>query len=313
MRYSLVSRFRGTFIGALHAARSQPNQEREVCSVAVASCESLIALGRFDFEDWSLRQQSQLVPKHSTYQILETAIWATLPLALFFHENPIKLRHYLLDISQIWRDDLIVRDSILAISYAVGRSLTEQLARLTLIPELVSFIGETQTDLPQKLLKVNASLEQGISLQRVKNELGKDRSSNLVAIGLYCFLATLEDFRLSIQLSHQNGEHSPIVNAALTNRVTAAIAGALSGAYNSTAGIPIPILVESQKSAQFMSNDFSRMVKLADELFAAWSGLYELKLPTNVAENTLFDEKLALREVAYPLYVHTSPRVIKFR
>ena len=308
MRYSLVSRFRGTLIGALLGEK--PNQEREVCSAAVASCESLIALGRFDFEDWSVRQH-ELVLNQSTYQVLETAIWATLPLALFFHENPIKLRHYLLELSRIWRDDLIVRDSILAISYAVVRSLTEQLTRLTLIPELVSFIGETKTHLPQKLLKVNASLEQGSSLQRLKNELGNEKTlSNLVAIGFYCFLATLEDFRLSIQLSQQNREYSP------TSAIIGAIAGALSGAYNSTAGIPIPTLVESQKSAQPMPNDFSRMLKSADGLLATWSGLYELKPPKNAADDntyTLFDEKLALREAAYPLYVHTSPRVIKFR
>lgn len=302
MHYSLVSRFRGTLIGA-SLAQSQVNQEKDICGTAVASCESLIALGKFDFEDWLVRQRMELVLKQSTHQVLETAILATLPLTLFFHENPVKLRHYLLDITRIWGSDLIVRDTTLAVSFAVAQALTDQFTPTTLIPQLVSFIGETTTLIPQNLLKVNELLEQRASLQEVKTEFSKDETgSNLVAIGFYCFLVTLEDFRLSILLAHQNGINTQVVSA---------IVGALSGAYNSTGGIPISWQVEYSRLKTITGHkSFRKMVRLIDELFAAWSGLYNPKPQVNEGENTLFNEKLSLSEVAYPLYVHTSPRNI---
>lgn len=301
MHYSLISRFRGTLIGAL-LAQSQANQEKDICD-AVASCESLIVLGRFDFEDWSERQRKELLFKQPTYQVLETAILATLPLALFFHENPVKLRHCLLDVTRIWGSDLIVRDSTLAVSFAVTLALTEQLTPTMLIPQLVSFIGETTTDLPQKLLKVNELLKQRASLQQAKSEFSKyEIASNVVAMGFYSFLATLEDFRLSILLAHQNGIHTPMVSA---------IAGALSGAYNSTAGIPIPWQIEySHLKSSITGHTFSEMVRLADGLFATWSGLYNPKPQASEGENTYFEQRLPLYEATYPFYVHTSPRII---
>lgn len=304
MHYSLISRFRGTLSGGL-LVQSQANQEKDICG-AVASCESLIALGKFDFEDWSERQHMELLLKQPTYQVLETAILATLPLALFFHENPVKLRHCLLDLGRIWGDDLIVRDSTLAVSFAITLALTEQLTPTMLIPQLVSFIGETTTDLPYKLLKVNELLEQRASLQQAKSEFSKyETASNVLAMGFYSFLATLEDFRLSILLAHQNGIHSPLVSA---------IAGALSGAYNSTAGIPIPWQIECSelKSSIPGQNTFREMVRLADELFATWSGLYN-KSQLSEGKNTLFDEKVSLADVAYPSYIYTSPRIIPGR
>ena len=303
MYYSLASRFRGTLIGAV-LAQNQANQEKDICNTIVASCESLIALGKFDFEDWSERQHMELLLKQPTYQVLETAILATLPLALFFHENPVKLRHCLLDLGRIWGDDLIVRDSTLAVSFAVTLAFTEQLTPTMLIPQLVSFIGETTTDLPQKLLKVNELLEQRVSLQQAKSEFSKyEIASNVVAMGFYSFLATLEDFRLSILLGHQNGIHTQMVSA---------IAGALSGAYNSTAGIPIPWQIEYSysKSSITGQNTFREMVRLADGLFATWSGLYNSQPQASQGENTYFEPKLPLCQATYPFYVYTSPRII---
>jgi hypothetical protein len=300
MRYSLVSRFRGTLIGAL-LAQNQANQEKNICDVVVASCESLIALGRFDFEDWSVRQRMELVLKQSTDQILETAILATLPIALFVHENPVKLRHYLLDLTRIWGDDLIVRDSTLAVGFAIAEALTQRLTLTTLIPKLITFIGETTTDLPQNLLKVSELLEQRASLQQVKNEFSKSEApGKFVAIGFYCFLATLEDFRLSILLAHKN------------SIPTSLISGALSGAYNSMAGIPISWQLQYSclKSSITGLDSFKEIVKLSDGVFATWSGLY-IK-PQAIEEEISCHQKLPLSQVTYPLYVHTSPRTIKF-
>jgi hypothetical protein len=64
MRYSLVNRFRGAFLGAFlgeSVAKSRlADQNTSYCDLgklAVNGTESLIRLGRLDIHDWVERQQ----------------------------------------------------------------------------------------------------------------------------------------------------------------------------------------------------------------------------------------------------------------
>ena len=92
-----------------------------------------------------------------------------------------------------------------------------------------------------------------------------------------------------------------------------AIVGGLSGAYNSTAGIPISWQIQYSRLNPITGhNSFRPMVRLINELFAAWSGLYT-KSQLSEGENTSFNEKVSLADVAYPSYIYTSPRIIPQR
>ncbi|MEH1815094.1 MAG: ADP-ribosylglycohydrolase family protein [Nostoc sp.] len=314
MRYSPISRFKGTLLGALLGGSLAPGGKVQFESypdlgrMAVLGIQSLIALGRLDLDDWIERQQEKSLHLVATDDISIKIIIATLPVALFFHENPIKLRQNLLRILKIWEDDPVVRDGTLAVGYAIALALTEKLDPLTLIPQTISFIGETPTSIPKKLLRVQNLLEQGAGLSTVQAEFAKEEKlSNTIAMAFYCFLSTLEDFRLTV-LQATHNDNSQVQDATLlSSQATGAITGALSGAYNGTGGIPVnwQVLLLQRNSPVWGLTSFSQMLELTDAFVAVWSGVYNLTLnPRELTENGC--------EVA-PLSIYAAPRVIRSR
>jgi hypothetical protein len=318
MRYSLVSRFRGTLLGVLlgQTLAKDYNHKSQSCfnlsKMAISGTESLIALGKLDLDDWLERQQQKSLHLDTTDELSPQAILATIPVALFFHENKIKLRQNLLGVLKIWEDDPVIRDATLAIGYAIAQSLTENLEPRTLIPQTISFLGETSTSLPEQLLKVNDLLEQGAGLERVQAELSKqEKWSHAIAIAFYCFLSTLEDFRLAVLRATDNSNVWRQEAWPLRTQIIGAITGALSGAYNSTAGIPVKwqVSLSQANSPASELTSFSQMLKLADALVAVWSGVYSIApYPSEfLPEESVMSEEQAL------LCVYAAPRVIRSR
>ncbi len=311
MRYSLVSRFRGTILGAIlgeiftSGGKNQLNsletlhvQSLVWHEMAVLGAESLINLGRFDLDNW-LEQQQEFPNLTANLSISPEAILSTLPVALFFHENTIKLRENLLDVVKIWHDDSQARDETLAIGFAIAQSLTEKLSRVTLIPQTISFIGETPTTLPQQLLKVHYLLDCQAGLERAQAELIREENDRCtIAMAFYCFLSTLEDFRLSVLRASQNHDLQGL----------SAITGALSGAYNSTAGIPVTwqVLLGEAKSKESELISFSQMLKSVDALVAVWSGVYNSSYSSEVTDDNCVNAQSSLR-----LQAIAAPRVIR--
>ncbi|MEH2256267.1 ADP-ribosylglycohydrolase family protein [Nostoc sp.] len=308
MRYSPISRFKGTLLGAFLGGSLASGGKVEFESyldlgrMAVLGIQSLIALGRLDLDDWIERQQEESPHLVATDDISIKIIIATLPVALFFHENPIKLRQNLLRVLKIWEDDPVIRDGTLAVGYAITLALTEKLEPLTLIPQTISFIGETPTSIPKKLLRVQNLLEQGAGLSTMQAEFAKEEKlSNTIAMAFYCFLSTLEDFRLTVlQAKVQDA-------TLLSSQATGAISGALSGAYNGTGGIPVnwQVLLLQRNSPAWGLTSFSQMLELTDAFVGVWSGVYNLTL--NPKELTEEGCEVAL------LSVYAAPRVIRSR
>ncbi|MBW4645438.1 MAG: ADP-ribosylglycohydrolase family protein [Goleter apudmare HA4340-LM2] len=327
MRYSLVSRFRGTLLGALLGARLASSQDKQlnrrcdVDKIAVLGVQSLITLGKLDLDDWRERQRQNSLHLDPTDEISPNLILSTLPVALFFHENIIKLRQNLLRVLQIWEDDPVVRDGTLAVGYAIAQILTEKLHPQTLIPEAIAFIGETPTSLPQQLLKVNDLLDRGAGLDRAQAELSKEeKQSSAIAMAFYCFLNTLEDYRLAVSRATRTGDVWCEDDENLHPQTISAITGALSGAYNSTTGIPLTwqvFYLQPNSTAWGMTN-FSQMLKLADGLVAVWSGVYNFD-PSPIGlqpEGCVMSGEqasLLLGEAVDSLCVYASPRVIRSR
>ncbi|MEH2286987.1 ADP-ribosylglycohydrolase family protein [Nostoc sp.] len=314
MRYSPISRFKGTLLGAflggslVSDGKVQFESYLDLGRMAVLGIQSLIALGRLDLDDWIKRQQEESHHSAATNNISIKIIIATLPITLFFHENPIKLRQNLLRVLKIWEDDPVIRDGTLALGYALALALTEKLDPLTLIPQTISFIGETPTSIPKKLLRVQNLLEQGAGLSTTQAEFAKEEKlSNTIAMAFYCFLSTLEDFRLTLlQATHNHNFQVPDATL-ISSQATGAIAGALSGAYNGIGGIPVnwQVLLLQRNSPAWGLTSFSQMLELSDTFVGVWSGVYNLTL--NPKELT--DEGC---EVAL-LSVYAAPRVIRSR
>ncbi|WP_009634283.1 hypothetical protein [Synechocystis sp. PCC 7509] len=255
MRYSITSRFRGTLLGVTLGEKiTQPRQYPQIAKVIIPGAQSLVELGRFEREYWLEKLPiSKLTPLQ--------AIIATLPLALFYHDNKIKLRQNLLLVGSIWENDLIIQESILALGYAIAQALTEEFTPYKLIPQIVTFIDAPSTDLIDKLIQVQTLLEQKAGVERTITQLNQNKSclTTSIALAFYYFLSTAEDLKLSVKRSM------------LSPFTSSAIVGALSGAYNSALSIPSSwqtIFVDTQTSAQ------TEMLQLSDYLVAVWSGMY---------------------------------------
>ncbi|MBW4664550.1 MAG: ADP-ribosylglycohydrolase family protein [Chroococcus sp. CMT-3BRIN-NPC107] len=257
MRHSITSRFRGTLLGAtLEEKISHQVQSPPIAELLTLGMQSLVELGCFEYRSWL---EKLLMAKLTPLQ----AIIATLPLALFYHDNKIKLSANLLSVASIWSSEIIIRESILALGYAIAQALTEKLVPHKLISQIVEFVGAPNTDLVDKLIQVQNLLEQKAGLETTIIQLAPNSSSVTasIAFALYCFLSTPEDISLSIKRSRRSPGAS------------SAIVGALSGAYNGVYSIPSSwrISVDLQTSAQI------EMLQLSDSLVAVWSGVYDSK------------------------------------
>lgn len=280
MRYSLSSRFRGTFLGAViglnkynavipksfsdatELKQSAEQSKFKVERLTVIGAENLIALGRFDADDWHEAFTKNLGENLKNYPA--TAILATLPIALFYHENEIKLRQNLqLALVALGQDDSLIQDGASAVGYAIAQSLKEKLNGVTLIEQTITFLG-TQTQISQQLVQVQTLLQQQASLEHAVTQLSKDsQPTTAIALAFYCFLSTLEDFRLSVVRAAQTS-HQP--------QLTTAIAGALSGAYNSVSAIPISWRLAADDVS--LAGGEAEILQLSDSLVAVWSGVY---------------------------------------
>ncbi len=310
MRYSLVSRFRGTMLGALlgESLASANEKQQKNCldwkKMAILGTESLIELGRFDLVDWQRRQQQTGIILETSGYISPQVILATLPVALFFHENTILLRQNLLKAVKICQDDQLVQDWTLALGYAIAQSLTEKLSSATLIPQITSFLGKTPTNVPHILVKLNNLLAKQAGLEKIQAEMSREEKlSYTMAMAFYCFVDTTEDFRLSVLRATRVSSHSLFISA---------ITGALSGAYNGTLGIPVSwrFLHPKAGSAEWLQSNFSLMLKLADALVATWSGVYP---PALHPSGEVRQEESAIGLSATSPQAIAAPRVIRQR
>ena len=255
MRYSITSRFHGALLGATIAEKiTNPSKSKStaIAKLLIPGAQSLVELGRFERQSWL---KKLLILELTPLQ----AVVATLPLALFYHDNKINLRSNLLSVASIWQYEPVIQASILAIGYAIAQALTEKLYPTTLIPQIVSFIDAPNTELTDALQQVQTLLEQKAGIE--KNIIAKGSITTSVALAFYYFLSTVEDINLSVKRSIQ----SPFTSSE--------IVGALSGAYNSAANIPSSwqIVADSQISPK------AEMLQLSEDLVAVWSGVYDSK------------------------------------
>ncbi|MBV9388094.1 MAG: ADP-ribosylglycohydrolase family protein, partial [Chroococcidiopsidaceae cyanobacterium CP_BM_ER_R8_30] len=270
-RYSLLSRFRGCWLGAALGGSYYPSDSLQIVicyRLAVLGAESLIELGKFEPEDWCVRFSGEF-PNFNTKDSVFSgeALIASIPVALFYHEDEVKLRQNLLALVKILPES-IGQDGVLAMGYAIAQSLKEKLNPATLIPKIISFL-KAPSQLTQDLALVQACLEQGSSLRIIATQIQGTQLSHSLALALYCFLSTVEDYRLSVLRATQIG---------IQSQITATLTGALSGSYNSTVGIPSPLQMVASRSdtalADWGMNTTTQMLKLADKLLAVWSGAY---------------------------------------
>lgn len=307
MRYSLLSRFRGAFVGTAIGeirgaygeswqlgVKQSPLSPSSWGRLVVRGTEGLIRHGKLDLADWQEPSQSSIPTLTDNYIRQEVGsaisslsypakkegdiagIVTTLPVALFFHEDETKLRQNLQQVADVWQDDSVLKDGTLAIGYAIALALKERLDPATLIDDTINYL-DVETPLVSQLRQVQILLEEGAGLDKTLAILMPRKSMPLmntpVALAFYCFLSTIEDLRMAVLRASRCPQA----------QVTSAIAGALSGAYNSIAGIPVGWRLALGKYQEDDSplvklwglNSEAELLRLAARLLAAWSGVYD--------------------------------------
>ncbi|MBC6473957.1 MAG: ADP-ribosylglycohydrolase family protein [Hormoscilla sp. GM102CHS1] len=320
MRYTIESRFQGAFLGAavgemlsnFYTGRSwhqlgvglnwwdldiDEGQQDQLLpgwgSQAVSVCKSLIAHGRVEGVD-------------------NEATATILPVALFFHEDAAKLR---LRLNQLAVSSKETRDESLAIGYCLLQIAQEKLDPSAIVPQIIAYLqgvsrdahpvggrsrsadgpkNRTRADgaIASSLAQVQTLLEMRASLETTSYML-----SNSIGLALYCFLSTPEDFRLSVMRALRIARVQPQLVAALT--------GAMSGAYNSLAGIPVswriaikrPLTAEKFLLPCWGVTSAAEIVQLATNLFVAWSGAL---LPTHLSNKSPQRYAVAAPQVMRP-------------
>lgn len=291
MRYSLFSRFQaglwGAVIGDTFSQGGGTIKQEEIClsvwsQTAIYGVQSLGQMGQLDLEDW--QQQSQRQDLQQTASSGETAI-ATFAIALYYHDSLSFLRDKLSQAAPLWLHPHAQMTDVLVWGEAIALALTEKLNPAQFIPAILTQPEIALTPLGEQLKLIQHSLLAGTPLQSVVSSLTRfpQDSCTPIALALYCFLSTPEDFSLCVSRAVQTDYQTV---------VTATLAGMLSGVYNSSFALPIPWRLAVSRPPLG-----SEIEQLAWRLFQVWSGVY---FPLEL------DEKLRKSAIA-------APRVIQPR
>lgn len=313
-QYSLSSQFQGAFLGTVLGYRLgqikprsenlSPGYSLNWGELIPQLAQSLIKYQGFNPIDyWALvtnhREKSPKLeisqkPSIPCPQGLNSGSEAAIvgfPLALFFHDNLISLKQLRSNIPEqlpsVW-------DGVLVMATAIAQILTQNPELHQLIPNLLKLLP-TESALTAKLKQVQTLLQQKASLETAGRQLTQTSKLSYspqptvpnhfepenwtaLALGFYCFLSTPEDYSLTVLRSRQTRYHP---------QITAAISGALSGAYQGYIAIPVKWRLEFQDPSIWPSTDpeiennpvelnptQEELLELAQNLFALWSGVY---------------------------------------
>ncbi len=196
-------------------------------------------------ESLTRSQRARLETPENGSQSVSAAwgVMAALPVALFFHHDRDRCHQQLQQLTVRWQLSPSLAWGLLAVADAVAgkTSMTQTLAE--------SEFGET----------VRAAIAGRYNLDATLQALGsRDGKAIAVAVAAYCFLDTPEDFFLTVKRS-QRSPHP---------QLSTALAGALSGAYNGTAAVPV--------TWELAVTERDRLREASDRLYAAWSGVCDV-------------------------------------
>jgi ADP-ribosylglycohydrolase len=315
MRYSLLSRFQGTLMGAALGeilgvyCRSRLQAQQPLThlesghwaiaplqpssagwgSIAIDYAHQLIQAGAIPAGGaGSLLRSAHGADRQQTIdrqQTLAGVAIAALPIALFFHEDRETLRLHLSNLVAGWQGDPELLGGVLAVGYAIALALRERLYPDQLGEQLIAELDldRHSPTFAQQLSQVQTWVQQKVGLASVLTTLASSPASAVVtpfSLAFYCFLSTPEQYALamlrSVAYQPLNKRSRPCLG------ITSALTGALSGAYNSYAGIPVDwrIRLSAPSTAPplvglWAIESEAKMKELANRLLAAWSGVYD--------------------------------------
>lgn len=138
-----------------------------------------------------------------------------------------------------------------AVAYSIARLVSGQVDMGALLPEVVAFVGDSQVarnlERAQSLLSADTPADQAVTVLGTSGYVVET-----VASALYCFLNTPADFMTTVSAAVMGGGDTDTV---------AAIAGAISGAYNGVSDMPEHLVgkVEDSVRLQELGREIYRL------------------------------------------------------
>jgi hypothetical protein len=248
MFYSPSSQFQGSLLGSIvvqslvDASLINSSWYRQLDSWL----DNLLAIGDIDKASSSLKAS-------------ELAL-ASIPLILFFHENIPQLLAKLRQIDPSEKNNSEKIEDVLIWGYALALTLREPVDRQKLVARIIDGVGQISTPLWGKIEQIKQFLTTNTTLDLVTYHLSQQEhpSQNAIALAIYCFASTPQDFRLSVSRARQT-----------PYPLTAPLTAALSGASNGWKGIPLAWRCQAKEKLDKL--DCSTKIS---RLFDTWSGIY---------------------------------------
>lgn len=266
MRYSLLSRFQGGWLGsAIGALRGWG--EPEFCAElrlggAIADC----LIRRDPWQPEVCLQSLQC--RSDSFAALPAAVQrskialAVLPIIFDNCEDLESMRSRLEDIAAAEQLSAATLEDLKVWGEAIALILSENMALSPWLFDLLERYDQRQSPLGKMLAKTSQLINAEKGLRQAIGELSDRDNPDPLAIALYCFAGTPSDFRLCVTRAQQVERFA---------RLTAALTGAIAGAHNGFQGIPTAWRLQALSDPQV-----KRIARQAEQLFAAWSGVYPL-------------------------------------
>jgi ADP-ribosylglycohydrolase len=267
MRYSLINRFESAWLGGmLGEALAHNKQQADWLKISNyqpsleiqegrAIAQSLIEMG-------TCQQQQDReieVERDNSSQAALTA----LPIILFYHESFSLFTTQLRQKARYWQNSALILEDVLIWGYILALALREKLNTQYLVDQVLVGVGKQSTPLIGQLKQIKIFLAQGKGLEQVVENLStRANFSQLpLALAIYCFATTPEDFSLCIRRAASTGNLASI---------TSALTGILAGVYNGISGIPLNWYIASRTNSVYQAAQ-----QQAKYLYQAWSGIYQ--------------------------------------
>ncbi len=278
-QFSLLSHFQGCLLGLVVGsqwshppAATPPLADGEVCpgdwsEIAIDLLQTLTRSHQWQSPAVTVNRLSPVPVPHR--QVSGLAI-ATLPLALYFHDDLPRQQHLLQEVSTDLGLDAVSQTWLLGFAYVIAQAVKGQREPDRLIPQTLAYLRLHTPD-PASLAAVNTTLTAISTAQAEAYSLTQLLTTGLeptpaIAIALTCFLQTPTDLRLALSRATRWSLAQPQQQDAAT---IPALTGALIGAYATVAGLPPSTLLATPVVPRVPT-----LIALADELLASWSGLY---------------------------------------
>jgi hypothetical protein len=275
MHDSLINRFRGAFLGTwLGESAALPHLHPPTWTLqALAATDRLGCDQGIQAQPPSVQTQFKLLPD-------------LLPIALLYHDQPQQLQQMLraAQAASGLEDGLDSSESAAVMGQIISLILRERFVASELIPQVIRDLDlPLQLPLVQELLQVQRWLSEPADLATVAQGLkaadSPDRLPDLLAVALYCFLSSPDNFQISLRrlqrLTYQAPDQAP------DGALAGVILGAISGLYGGLLSLPMTGQHQNWQNEQQAdlldatwadANWDLSLFQRADWLLTRWSG-----------------------------------------